>query len=188
MKLSRPSVLVLAGAFFCAASLIGQEPRSGAPLAPVPWEDMTGFLPEALGGFRAASAVEGGLWDEEGMSLSWVSRKYGPGHSGDGLEVTILDTGGTGVALSEFRRLRLDGERSRARTVTSAKVRGFPAVRARYHQEDKAEVLVLVADRFLAHVIALDLGGRGGWNAAKAAALELDLKGLDDLQRTARPR
>lgn len=159
----------------CRANLTRNTPGGREP---VDWKILAKFLGPVYEPFRAGGGAEGAVIDWDGFKSSTASRTYTAAEAGPTLEISIVDSGGSPQPEAEFLRLYSQEMDTPGRPVKKQTLSGGLALFVQDHSQARAEAIVFVRKRFLAHVLITDISRQDDFGLAEKIIRELDLAAL----------
>jgi hypothetical protein len=161
---------------FMASSLFINA-QAQKPVDPVNWRELTPFLGD-IEGWNAEDDAEGQSISMGEFKTSQAERQYMSGNKE--LNIQIADGGYVPMYYASIR-MTMNYEIDTSDEYTKkATINGFPAME-HYEYEDKdAQIIILVADRF---IVTLDGGNFEDTKELKSIAESLDLEGLSRLAK-----
>lgn len=170
----RKIFFVLLAIFFMATS-IALLAQIKEPVEPVNWRELTPFLID-IPEWEAEGDAEGSSMDMAGFKISQAERSYTAEEKN--LTITIIDGGYVPIVYAGIKMamgFELDTAEEYVKKVT---IKGFPGVEKYENEDKKAEVMILVIDRFL-----IQLEGQNFENASTLTEIAqlLDLEGISNL-------
>ena len=164
--------LVLLFTFSLAAT--GQDQT---PVDPVNWRELIVFLGD-IDGWEAQDKPEGTTMSMANFKMSQVSRDYSSGDKD--LEIEIIDGGYVPMVYQGLRmamNYEIDSSDEYVKKIT---IKGYPGIEKYTYDDEDAEVMILVKDRFL---INLKCENVPDTEELKTIAESLDLDGIAALAK-----
>ena len=169
MRLKRIFVFLV---IFSMAATLSSYAQKQKKVDPVNWRKLTPFLID-IEGWESEGDAEGSTISMGEFKMSQAERSYSAGDKS--LEIEIVDGAYVPMFYASFTTLAAFEVDTSEEYIKKVTIKGFPAVE-KYEYDDKdAELMIVVADRFLVH-----LQGEDFKNAAelKKIAKLLHLKKL----------
>lgn len=147
------------------------------PVDPVNWRKLTPFLID-LEGWEAEGDASGTTVNTGSYKMSQAEREYTA--NGSDLQINIIDGGYAPMAYAGFKAMAQFEVDSSDQYVKKTTIQGFTAIENYEYDDQEGSLTILVAERFL---VQLDADDIEDMKAVKAAAQQLDLKGLAALAK-----
>ena len=173
--MSHKQTIVLAlGVLVCAGALLALQPE---PVDPVNWRELVPFCID-LDGWEAEDKASGQSMSMGSFKISQAERDYSEGDRS--LHLTIVDGGYVPMVYAGLQMAMNFEIDSSEELVKKIEIKGFPGIERYDYDSRDAEVMLLVAERFM---VQIEISDCDGTDEAKAAAGQLDLKGLAALAK-----
>lgn len=144
---------------------------------PVNWRELIPFLGE-IPGWEAEEKPEGSTVSMQGFKISRVERSYTAGDRN--LEIEIVDGSYFPAVYSPFKMAMSFELDTSERYVKKITIKDFPGIEQYEYEDKEAEIMILVADRFL---VRLEGDNIEDPSEMIAIANALDLEGIAELAK-----
>lgn len=174
MKLKHYILFFLAFTFIYSVGLIAQAEK---PVEPVNWRELIPFLID-IPNWEAEGDAEGRSMTMGNFKISQAERSYTSNDKS--LDIDITDGGYIPMVYAGIKmamNFEIDTSEEYVKKIT---IKGFPGVEKYNYENKEAEVMILVADRFL---VILDGSPFKDTSELKAIAEILDLEGIANLAK-----
>lgn len=138
-----------------ALGALGQQAQkalggAGTAAAVVNWRELSPFLADTVGSFKADGEVDGNTTGMEGFKVTTVKRSY----KGQGGEATveIVDTSFAPMLRAPFAMVHMIQEDSSQGYKRGTQLKGQPAISEWNERQKDSQVHLLLGDRFLVNV------------------------------------
>lgn len=144
---------------------------------PIEWEELVSFLID-VPGYEKHGEPEGETVSMMNQQWSRVSQEYRSEKDDTDLEIEIVDSAGIPMIMQQFKSvmgLRADTSEEHVEQIN---IKGFPAVEIYEYDDQSAELVILIEDRFVVHLEGAEYQDT---TQIKEISKKMDLQGIADL-------